>query len=175
MNNMNNLNKLVNFYQSMDAQNYMNNMNNMNRLVNFYQSMDAQNYQNNMNNLNGLTNFYQNQDSKNYQNNMNSLDGMTNSQSYRKRSADAEADADSWYQPYFNNGNGYSNNMYQNMDAQNYKNNMNNINGLTNFYQNMDIQNYKYNMNSLNNLSYQTFLFKRARNRSLMENLDHFF
>merc|ERR1719450_1716861 len=93
LNNMNNLNKLVNYYQGMDAKNYQNNMNNLNGLTSFYQNTDAQNYQNNMKNMNSQTSFYQNQDSKNYQNNMPAV-----LQSYRKRSAEADADS------YYNNG-----------------------------------------------------------------------
>merc|ERR1711973_688197 len=65
--------------------------------------------------------------------------------SYGKRDADAEADADAFYQPYYGNGfnmnnmNGM-NNMYQNM---NYQNNMNNM------YQNMHYMNYM-NQNNMN-------------------------
>merc|ERR1712042_249604 len=71
-------------------------------------------------------------------------------QSYGKRDADAEADADAWYQPY------YGNNMYQNMNNMNnmnymnYMNGMNNMNYMNNMYQSM---NYMNNMNSMNNMN----------------------
>merc|ERR1711937_434538 len=69
-------------------------------------------------------------------------------QSYGKRDADAEADANVWYQPYFGNGN----NMNNYMNNMNYKNNMNNMNNWNNMNNNMNNWNNMYN-NMYNNMN----------------------